>query len=90
MQEKQRCMILFFSLFKAFLISSAGSLLASKKSKNIYCGKNAAIIRRPPRGVTALQVVEWFLGPRPLLFSPPPTEMNLLSLNQLYVISFVI
>ena len=39
MQEKQRCMILFFSIFQAFLISSAGSLLASKKSKNIYCGE---------------------------------------------------
>ena len=40
MQEKQRCMILFFPIFKAFLISSAGSLLASIKSlKNIYCGK---------------------------------------------------
>ena len=40
MQEKQRCITFFFSIFYAFLISSAGSLLASKKSKNIYVGKN--------------------------------------------------
>ena len=68
MKEKQRCMILFFSIFWAFLISSAGLLLASKKSKNIYCGKNTAIIRWPPHGVTALQIVRAsFLGPRPRL-----------------------
>ena len=68
MQEKQRCMIRFFSIFSAFLTSSAGSLLASKKSKNIYCGKNTAVIRWPPRWLTALQVVRTsFLGPRPHL-----------------------
>ena len=31
--------MIYLSIFYAFLISSAGSLLASKKSKNIYCGK---------------------------------------------------
>ena len=63
--------IVFFN-FLAFLISSAGSLLVSKKSKIIYCGKSTAIIRWPPRGVTALQVVKTsFLGPRPRLFPPP-------------------
>ena len=61
---------IFFSIFKPFLISSAGSLLASK---NIYCEKNTAIIHGPPRRVTALQVVRTlFLGPRPRLSTPPP------------------
>ena len=58
-------MILLFLIFLTFLISSAGSLLASK---NIYCEKNTAIIRCPPRRVTALQVLRTpFLGPRPRL-----------------------
>ena len=59
----------FFQFFQAFLISAAGSLLASKKLKNIYCGKNSVIIRWPPPWVTALQVVRTsFLGSRPRLF----------------------
>ena len=40
MQERQRCMILFFFNFKAFLISSAGSLLASKKSNYLLWEKH--------------------------------------------------
>ena len=37
--------MIFFS-FLSIVISSVGSsLLASKKSKNIYCGKNTVIIR---------------------------------------------
>ena len=48
-------------------------LFASKKSKNIYCGKNAAIFRWPSPRMIALQVVRTsFLGPRPRLSPPPP------------------
>ena len=37
--------MIFFS-FLSIVISSVGSsLLASKKSQNIYCGKNTVIIR---------------------------------------------
>ena len=43
--SKTKMRYIIFSIFKAFLISSAGSLLPSKKSKNIFCGKNTAIIR---------------------------------------------
>ena len=43
MQEKQRCMILFFSIFEAFLISSTGSLLASESLKIFTAGKSAII-----------------------------------------------
>ena len=45
--EKSSAILAFLDDYQAFLISSAGSLLASKKSKNIHCGKNAAIIRWP-------------------------------------------
>ena len=63
MQEKERCMILFFQSFNHFLCR-----FASLFSQNIYCRKNTAIIRWPPRRVTALQVMRIsFLGPR----SPP-------------------
>ena len=71
--SKTKMRYIIFSIFKAFLISSAGSLLPSKKSKNIFCGKNTAIIRWPLRRVTALQVVRTsFLYPRPRLFNPAP------------------
>ena len=74
--------ILFFSIFQSFLISSDGTLLGSK---NIYCGKNTAIIRCPPCRVTALQVVRTsFLGPRPCLFPPPPPPTVLQRLIFLY------
>ena len=46
---------------------------SSKKSKNIYSGKDTSIIRWPKRRVTALKIVRTlFLGPRPRLFPPPP------------------
>ena len=46
---------------------------SSKKSKNIYSGKDTSIIRWPKRRVTALRIVRTsFLGPRPRLFPPPP------------------
>ena len=71
--SKTKMDYIIFSIFKAFLISSAGSLLPSKTSKNIFCGKNTAIIRWPLRRVTALQVVRTsLLYPRPRLFKPPP------------------
>ena len=67
MQEKQRCMILFF--FDFLIISSAGSFLASMKS--------TGIIRWPPRRVTALQVMRTsFLGPRRRLFPHPHFEQQ--------------
>ena len=83
---KPRCIILIFSIFKAFLISSAGSLLPSKKSKNIFCGKNTAIIRWPLHRVTALQVVRTSsLYPRPRLFPfpPPPPRPHFPGMKQL-------
>ena len=85
MQEKQRCMILFFSIFQACLLSSAGSLLASTKSKNIYCGKNTAIIGWPPSAVTTLQVVRTsFLSPRPRLFTPPSPPVVFFSIKMVF------
>ena len=77
---------IIFSIFEAFLISSAGSLLLKslkKGSKNIYCGKDTSIIRWPPLRVTALQVVRTsFLGPKPRLFPPPPADIDDIGLCQ--------
>ena len=57
------------------------AILASKKSKNIYCGKTTVLIRWPARWVTALQVVRTsFLGLRPRLFPPPPPPPMLAAL----------
>ena len=90
MKEKQRCVILFFSFF-IFSVSISDflcrSLLASEKSKNIYCGKSTAIFRWPPRGVTALQGVRTsFHGPRPRLFPPWFTlQWSLLDTKEAFV-----
>ena len=46
------------------------------KSPKIFTVGKSAIIRWPPRSVTALQVVRTsFLGPRPRLSPPPPTPV---------------
>ena len=80
MQEKQRCTIFFYH-FLCRLVSR----FYKNISLNIYCEKNTAIIRWPPRRVTAaLQVVKtWFLRPRPHLFplAPAPRDDDKFPLN---------
>ena len=70
MQEKHGWMILFFF---NFLIKSNFHCRALLASKHLYRGENKAIIRWPPRRVTAFQVVRTsYLGPRPRFFHHPP------------------
>ena len=61
--------IFFFQFFNHFPCQFASRFYF----KNIYSGKNTAIIRRPILRVTDLLVVRTsFLGPRPHLFLPAP------------------
>ena len=64
----------WYYFFSFLTISSAGSLLATVK--NVYCGKNTAIVRWPPRRLTALQVMRTSsLGPIPRLSQPPAPRL---------------
>jgi len=66
MPEKQRGMILSFQFLNYF-----PCWFASRLWNILLCGKKSAIIRWPPRNVTALQVVRTsILGPRLLSSSP--------------------
>ena len=69
LREKQRGMILFFSIIELFPM-----LVRFSPLKYLLCVKYTAIIRWPPHKVTTLQAVRTsFLGPRPRLSpSPPP------------------
>ena len=63
----------FWTIFSLGAPDFLCQFASSKKSKNIYSGKDTSIIRWPKRRVTALQIVRTsFLGPRPRLFPPTP------------------
>ena len=67
----------FWTIFSLGAPDFLCQFASSKKSKNIYSGKDTSIIRWPKRRVTALQIVRTsFLGPRPRLFPPPSTWLG--------------
>ena len=68
MQQKQRCMILFFSMFKHFSFPLPVRFLLLKSLKLFTVGKVLQISADHHARVTALQVVRTsFLCPRPRL-----------------------
>ena len=81
MQEKQRCMILLFSISLAFLISSAGALLASKKSKNIFTvGKMLQLSADHHAGWSLCKLWEDRFSVSDLV-SPPPRPWRVCTTN---------